>query len=1028
MAGKVESLLLRMSLDAEGYKRSMTQAKREVQLLKEQLKGLKGDTSGETAAKDLKSNLQRQLALVEGNVDQLKQKIEETKASMEKLDPSSQQWANANYRLNSFATEAARAITQANTLKDTLNNWSLDRFVTAMGQATSLFNSAQMALSGITDGAAALADAADQVSVSRESADAGVFKIANGMPGVDEQWMRDLTEWNQRLIQEVPITYEALAQIEANAMQAGGVAASGVREFALMFAKLQAATDLTGDSGAMALGQLAKLTGVAAQEYGNLGSAVVELGNNMAATESAIVQTAQGAASSLAGVGMRAADVLGLSAAAVGLGMEPQAASTALSKMAEDMARAAELGGEKAETYAAVLGVSAEQFARLFKSDAAQTFLDFFVSLGNLTADGSESILSYLDELGVKEVRQARLAKNFARVNTEVAQALTLSRRAYRENTALDAEAEQQFATTESQRILNANKMANAQEALGDRVKALRQPFDDFFADVKQGFADMPGWVQDSAALLLEGARTAGNVIGAVGDVAQSAYYTGKLVKDFKSAAPWLQTAGKVGLGVGAAAAGAGAIYMLGSALKDMAEDTTAISQGLANIRMHVDETSKQETLNAIATVKAAVLDLNDPADAAQYAQTSRLVQMGYGTSGMQGQALGYEQASSQRRIQEIYEGYNQQLDAAEEKLQSAQDRMAREAAQSEINALTAQMQASVQAEQAAYGQTLNGLVNGMLSQNEAAEGKLAEIKEKYSLLQLLYAANAINDPAARRKALTDADYYNRVTALGIKESKLLSIAPNGTGPGSGAQYLDYFDMGESVKNLYDSLAQDVAALFSDDSLTTLLSTVLSSGAAAGADAEQISGAFLSLLQAMDIKRIGDQGAANWEEIGKYSAGGLGKGMQDSTAPEDAARAQAEALLAAAKDALDIRSPSRKFQAIGELAAQGLAAGLLAGKNRAAAAVAEMGAAMEAEALAISARINAIFDWAYGGRGAGGGGNSGGGSGSGGGGALTQNFYVSGGVQTQAQIKRLAREMDALSRERNAGLGILRRP
>lgn len=1015
MAGKVASLLLRMSLDAEGYKRSMTQAKREVQLLKEQLKGLKGDTSGETAAKDLKSNLQRQLALVEGNVDQLKQKIEETKASMEKLDPSSQQWANANYRLNSFATEAARAITQANTLKDTLNNWSLDRFVTAMGQATSLFNSAQMALSGITDGAAALADAADQVSVSRESADAGVFKIANGMPGVDEQWMRDLTEWNQRLIQEVPITYEALSQIEANAMQAGGVAASGVREFALMFAKLQAATDLTGDSGAMALGQLAKLTGVAAQEYGNLGSAVVELGNNMAATESAIVQTAQGAASSLAGVGMRAADVLGLSAAAVGLGMEPQAASTALSKMAEDMARAAEMGGAKAETYAAVLGVSAEQFAQLFKSDAAQTFLDFFVSLGNLTADGSESILSYLDELGVKEVRQARLAKNFARVNTEVAQALTLSRRAYRENTALDAEAEQQFATTESQRILNANKMANAQEALGDRVKALRAPFDEFFADVKQGFADMPGWVQDSAALLLEGARTAGSVIGAVGDVAQSAYYTGKLVKDFKSAAPWLQTAGKAGLGVGAAAAGAGAIYMLGSALKDMAEDTTAISQGLANIQMHVDETSKQETLNAIATVKAAVLDLNDPADAAQYAQTSRLVQMGYGTSGMQGQALGYEQASSQRRIQEIYAGYNQQLDAAEEKLQSAQDRMAREAAQSEINALTAQMQASVQAEQAAYGQTLNGLVNGMLSQNEAAEEKLAAVSEKYAFMKLLYGISDEKIAGKRQARIEEAGIFEKARSLGIE------------GVGYRLDRGGYADLADWIRKTYDSLAQDVAALFSDDTLTTLLSTVLSSGAAAGADAEQISGAFLSLLQAMDIKRIGDQGAANWEEIGKYSAGGLGKGMQDSTAPEDAARAQAEALLAAAKDALDIRSPSRKFQAIGELAAQGLAAGLLAGKNRAVAAVAEMGAAMEAEALAISARINAIFDWAYSGRGAGGGGNSGGGSGSGGG-ALTQNFYVSGGVQTQAQIKRLAREMDALSRERNAGLGILRRP
>ena len=1015
MAGKVEDLLLRMNLDTEGYKRSMSEARQEIKRLKAVYNTLDNDDTLGNTAKARKENLRAQVDAQEEVLRQLNSKIDDTRARMETLEKDSPSYQNAAHNLGELQKNAANANTNLAELKETLTNFSLNEFNRAMSSWAELTQDFKLATGGIVDGAKELNAAADALSVSREGADAGVYKIANGMPGVDEGWLEELRAWNREMIQELPLTYEELAQIEAAAMQAGGVAAGGVREFAAMYAKLQSATDLAGDAGVAQVGQIAKLTGVTVTDYSRLGSVIVALGNNLAATESEIVQTAQGAASALASVGMSADDVLALSGAAVGLGMEPQAASTALSKMAEDMARAAELGGEKADIYGALLGASAEQFSARWKTDAAQTFLDFFVALGQQTADGSESILSYLDDLGIKEVRQGRLAKNFARVNDEVGKALTLARAAWADNTALDAEAELFFATTASRRIMAENKRENAKAALGDSVKAMREPWDDFFADLYQKWAEVPTWAQDAAAGVTLAVQGLGDLVNGVGSTAQSLYYTGRMIKDVRENAPALKSglkiAGKGLLGAAVAGGAVAGVVELAELLNRAMTDTTAISEGLASLEIHIDETSKQETLNALETVKAAVRGLNAPEDREKYAAISRLVRLGYGTAGMLGQALGYEQATSEERLEGIYADYGEKIGAAEEALLAAADQAQRDAAQARLDALGAEMQNAADAEKAAYGQAINELISGAIAQRAGAQEKLARIAEEYSLLDTALASNGPNKTINERQGiLNDADFLNRLRALELGDAFIVN---------RGA-----YDPSATAKALYAALAEDVEGLLTDTDLSTLLASILSSGALAGADTESISGDFLALLQAMDIKSIGEQGAQDWREIGQYSAGGLGQGLKASKEPEEAAESVAGSLLTAAKRVLAINSPSREFYKIGENTVQGLIDALAAKKAEAAAAMRALGAALTAEAEAACAQVAALFAALNpaGARFSGSGARSAGTNAAGA--VLNQSFYISGGVERQQQVKRLAREMAALSRNQNAGLGI----
>ena len=72
-----------------------------------------------------------------------------------------------------------------------------------------------------------------------------------------------------------------------------------------------------------------------------------------------------------------------------------------------------------------------------------------------------------------------------------------------------------------------------------------------------------------------------------------------------------------------------------------------------------------------------------------KYAGTSRVVQLGFGTSAMFGQALAYEQQKGEEAIAATYERYGRLIQEQEAAMLEAPDDAARQAIQSRIEALT---------------------------------------------------------------------------------------------------------------------------------------------------------------------------------------------------------------------------------------------------------------------------------------------------------------------------------------------------
>jgi minor tail protein len=84
---------------------------------------------------------------------------------------------------------------------------------------------------------------------------------------------------------------------------------------------------------AEALGRIATLTGrTAASDFSRLGSSVVALGNDMQGTEAQLIDVATRSAGALSALGVSAQDILGISSAAVAVGVLPESAGTSIQK------------------------------------------------------------------------------------------------------------------------------------------------------------------------------------------------------------------------------------------------------------------------------------------------------------------------------------------------------------------------------------------------------------------------------------------------------------------------------------------------------------------------------------------------------------------------------------------------------------------------------------------------------------------------------------------------------------------------
>lgn len=325
--------------------------------------------------------------------------------------------------------------------------------------------------------------AAGKAAIDWESSFAGVRKTVDGTE-------EDLQRINDALLDmEVPTDYGDLADIAANAGQLG-IATPNVVNFTRTMADLAETTDLTADAAATGFAQYANITNMPQENIGRLGSVTVELGNNLATTESKIVDFAQAIGAAGHQAGMTDAQIFGISGGLASLGLEAQAGGTAFSKAIIGMQVAVETGSEDLQEYASVAGMTAEQFAESFRADAAGTFIKFVQGLSS----GSQSAIVMLDEMGITEMRLRDTLLRASNASDLMTRSVKMANQAWTENTALSNEASVRYNTTAS-RMQMAGKQA--QRVAMDFGKTL-MPYLEKGLDGLQGIIDKFNGLSDA--------------------------------------------------------------------------------------------------------------------------------------------------------------------------------------------------------------------------------------------------------------------------------------------------------------------------------------------------------------------------------------------------------------------------------------------------------------------------------------------------------------------------------------------------
>lgn len=274
-----------------------------------------------------------------------------------------------------------------------------------------------------------------------ETAFAGVRKTIDGT----ENDFKILERQFRELSKTIPISIEELLRIGELGGQLG-VPIQNIEEFTKVIAELGVTTNLSVDEAATQLARFANIFGTPLDEVRNLGSSIVGLGNNFATTEAEIVNFALRIAAVGAQAGLTEADVFGIAAAFTSVGIQAEAGGTAVQTGLQVINNAVNSGSAELQKFAAVAGLTADQFVQLWKNDTGQAFSLFIKGLGDAGDDASQ----ILGELLGDNVRLQRAFLSAARDAEGLAEAIQLANDEYEKNTALTKEAEKRFNTNSS--------------------------------------------------------------------------------------------------------------------------------------------------------------------------------------------------------------------------------------------------------------------------------------------------------------------------------------------------------------------------------------------------------------------------------------------------------------------------------------------------------------------------------------------------------------------------------------------------
>jgi len=896
MAETTREMVVRLSMDAGGFKKTASEINRQIRNIDSEIKGMGGDPG--------RSQLEEKLGLQQKAVENLQKAVEAARAKFNAADTDAQKLLAAK-QLSGLETQLTNAEAKAQALKNQLSAANLIKFGTLasnfgksmqrMGRTMSLYVSGPLA---------ALGGKAYKTALDFESATVSMQKTIDE---TDTTKYADIEAAFKSLSETAPVGYTELMEL---AGQAGalGVSADEVIEFVKSVAMIsETADDLDASSGADVLARFLNVTDQGSfDNITRVASAVTALGNNLATTEGELMTMAQRMASTGELAGMSNEAILALAAGLTSVGINAEAGGSAAGKLMKQMQLAGETGrramqefSEYSETaglsardlqlaadssewveataidlgrtknevkdmvasmvaleqFSGVMNVTPAQFIAGWNENAGQSVLDFFIGLNEIeTSTGEESVLSKLQEMGLTEIRLSNMIAAAAANPDIFVRAMEISNEAYEQNTALAEEAEKRYATAESYQRTQLNRMENAAADAGENLVDPIQNIMTKITDLLGKFGELDERTQDwilgiGAGLAVGGPALIGlgSVVSAVGKITtaigKARISTSALQAAISSPTLW---------GV---VAGVGAVSLLVAAIESIESPTEKIINNLKNIVIGLDEESYNTTMAALAEVKAQA-DALSGETGERNKNISTAVKAGYGTDDMYGTALGYEAMFTQNQISEIAGEYAERIDELNAAIGAETDKGAQAVLAQQRDALQAEWDAQTQAAKAAYMASVSALVAGMMQAQPEAKAALEQAAKDYDLLAALNEVQEKASVALPGEDISDlwAGIFTQDVRDRFFEGKRLDELAAGIA-------------GEDLQEaLMASMRDALAKAGGEDSFAyTLLETILGDPLTSGMyDQTLTTGALDGLVELLDFKNAAEQAGTNF--------------------------------------------------------------------------------------------------------------------------------------------------------------------
>jgi TP901 family phage tail tape measure protein len=415
---------------------------------------------------------------------------------------------------------------------------------------------------------------ATKAAIDFESSFAGVRKTVDA----SEAEFATMSQQFRGLSKEIPVSVNELNRL-GEAAGALGIPKAEIVDFSKVMAMLGVTTNVTADQAAESIAKIQNIFGASGKFTENFASTLVDLGNKGASTEAEILALATRIASAGNTVNMSQAQVLGFSSAIANVGMDAEAGGSAFSRVIIEMSKAVSTGGESLKGFAQVAGMSSQQFATLFQTNAAGAMQAFVEGLGRIKAGGGD-LNAVLGELGFTEIRQSDLLRRLAGASDMVGLSLQTANSAWTQNTALQDEAGKRFATFQSQLTVFWNRLTDIGITLGTALLPLLTSFLNILSAVMpvieflaNSFAAMPLPLQIMAVGFAGLVAAIGPILLILGQLAMgvaaltgiggfaglmtilttvTTFITGGLTAAFTAILPWLGPIGLIAVGVGA--------------------------------------------------------------------------------------------------------------------------------------------------------------------------------------------------------------------------------------------------------------------------------------------------------------------------------------------------------------------------------------------------------------------------------------------------------------------------------------------